>query len=67
MLITEFDKGDKWHFVNGTDTCDSIRDEYDLTPAQFYKYNPATGSQCTNLWRQVYVCVGISGTYLSSL
>ncbi|CAG8907921.1 unnamed protein product [Penicillium egyptiacum] len=52
----------KWHFVSGSDDCDSIRDEYNLTPAQFYHLNPATGPKCTNLWRKTNVCVGAPGT-----
>ncbi|KAJ6153352.1 hypothetical protein N7497_007671 [Penicillium chrysogenum] len=50
-----------WHFVSGDDDCTSIRSEYDLTPAQFYHLNPATGSKCTNLWRKTNVCVAGPG------
>jgi hypothetical protein len=57
--------GTKWHFVTGDDNCTSIRDEYGLTPAEFYQWNPATGKNCTNLWRKVYVCVGVAGNDLS--
>ncbi|KUM63772.1 hypothetical protein ACN42_g3298 [Penicillium freii] len=51
----------KWHYVSGKDDCDSIQAEYDLTPAQFYHLNPATGSKCSNLWRKTNVCVGEPG------
>ncbi|CAI7571824.1 unnamed protein product [Penicillium glandicola] len=52
----------KWHFVTGSDDCDSIRNEYNLTATEFYKLNPATGSKCTNLWRKTNVCVGAPET-----
>lgn len=55
------DTGNKWHFVTGHDSCTSIREEYGITPAEFYHWNPATGKDCTNLWRKVYVCVGVTG------
>jgi len=55
--------GNKWHYVSGNDTCQSILSEFDLTKAQFYDWNPATGANCTNLWFEVDVCVGVPGKY----
>ncbi|KAJ5087703.1 hypothetical protein N7456_011319 [Penicillium angulare] len=54
-------KCNKWHYVSGNDTCESILSEFDLTKAQFYDWNPATGVNCTSLWRKVDVCVGVPG------
>ncbi|OQD76551.1 hypothetical protein PENDEC_c004G04891 [Penicillium decumbens] len=54
-------KCNKWHYVSGNDTCQSILSEFDLTKAQFYDWNPATGANCTNLWFEVDVCVGVPG------
>ncbi|KAJ6071011.1 hypothetical protein N7467_012330 [Penicillium canescens] len=51
----------QWHFVSGNDTCSSILAEYDLTQAQFYKWNPSTGRECGNLWLKTNVCVGVPG------
>ena len=62
-LTNKCDLGTHWHFVSGDDDCTSIRSEYDLTPAQFYHLNPATGSKCTNLWRKTNVCVAGPGKF----
>ncbi|KAJ6068825.1 hypothetical protein N7499_010712 [Penicillium canescens] len=50
----------KWHYVSDNDTCASIFSEFGLTAAQFYSWNPATGSNCNSLWLKTEVCVGIS-------
>lgn len=42
------------------DTCASIENIYDITWAEFYAWNPALGSDCTNLWLEEAYCVSIS-------
>lgn len=48
----------KFHLVQSTTTCASIRDYYKITIAQLYKLNPAIGSTCKNLWTGYNVCIG---------
>ncbi|KXG49682.1 Peptidoglycan-binding Lysin subgroup [Penicillium griseofulvum] len=54
-------KCNKWHYVSGNDTCSSILSEFGLTAAQFYSLNPATGANCSALWRKTEACVGVPG------
>ncbi|KAJ5190317.1 uncharacterized protein N7498_009302 [Penicillium cinerascens] len=55
----------KWHYVDDNDTCGSILSEFGITAAQFYSWNPATGSKCNSLWLKTEVCVGVSGSTTS--
>ncbi|KAL5610165.1 hypothetical protein FOVSG1_004846 [Fusarium oxysporum f. sp. vasinfectum] len=47
----------KFHLVQKTTTCTSIQSYYKITMAQLYKWNPAIGAKCTNLWANYNVCV----------
>ncbi|KAG7417317.1 hypothetical protein LZL87_008029 [Fusarium oxysporum] len=47
----------KFHLVQKTTTCASIQNYYKITMAQLYKWNPAIGAKCTNLWANYNVCV----------
>ncbi|KAG5746608.1 hypothetical protein H9Q70_010692 [Fusarium xylarioides] len=47
----------KFHMVQKTTTCASIQNYYKITMAQLYKWNPAIGAKCTNLWANYNVCV----------
>ncbi|KAH6995529.1 hypothetical protein BKA56DRAFT_627344 [Ilyonectria sp. MPI-CAGE-AT-0026] len=49
----------KFHLVKSTTTCASIQNYYQITLAQLYKWNPAIGSTCQNLWAEYNVCVGV--------
>ncbi|KAL7765248.1 hypothetical protein ACKLNR_003164 [Fusarium oxysporum f. sp. zingiberi] len=53
--VTKFCK--KFHLVQKTTTCTSIQNYYKITLAQLYKWNPAIGAKCTNLWANYNVCV----------
>ncbi|KAJ2970858.1 hypothetical protein NUW58_g9574 [Xylaria curta] len=45
------------------DTCDKIVSKYGtFTAADFFKWNPAVGSDCSGIWAETYYCVGIPGT-----
>ncbi|KAJ4319637.1 hypothetical protein N0V84_006273 [Fusarium piperis] len=47
----------KFHPVRSTTTCQGILDYNKITLAQFYKWNPAVKSDCSNLWTDTYACV----------
>ncbi|KAI1055596.1 hypothetical protein LB505_010846 [Fusarium chuoi] len=47
----------KFHPVKSTTTCQGILDYNKITLAQFYKWNPAVKSDCSNLWPETYACV----------
>ncbi|KAM7192238.1 hypothetical protein V8F20_008940 [Naviculisporaceae sp. PSN 640] len=47
-----------FHFVSGQ-TCQSVLDKYKITMANFYKWNPAVGNNCQNMWDKTYVCVAV--------
>ncbi|GKZ21588.1 hypothetical protein AbraCBS73388_007489 [Aspergillus brasiliensis] len=51
---------DAYYTVASGDSCPAIESRYDLTFAQLYQWNPAIGSDCTNLWVGYAVCVGVS-------
>ncbi|EXM23984.1 LysM domain [Fusarium oxysporum f. sp. vasinfectum] len=55
----------KFHYVDATTTCQPILDHYKISLAEFTKWNPAVGKDCTNLWKGTNACVGVSG-YTSS-
>lgn len=40
------------------DGCWSIAQQYKVDLNDFYKWNPAVGSTCANLWPDNYICVG---------
>lgn len=50
----------KFDFVNTGDGCAAIATRNGITVAQLAEWNNA-GTDCTSLWGQVYVCVGIIG------
>lgn len=47
----------KFHPVSSTTTCEGILNYNKITLAQFYKWNPAVKSDCSNLWKDTYACV----------
>ncbi|KAJ3545053.1 hypothetical protein NM208_g2698 [Fusarium decemcellulare] len=51
----------KFHPVSSTTTCASIQSYYDITLADFVKWNPAVGKDCKGLWANYNVCVGVIG------
>jgi LysM repeat protein len=49
--------------VASGDTCQKIVDKYGgFSLDQFYGWNPAIGTDCSGLWVDYYVCVGVPGT-----
>ncbi|KAF2007436.1 carbohydrate-binding module family 50 protein [Amniculicola lignicola CBS 123094] len=41
--------------------CQAIASAAGISLTEFYSWNPATGSDCSNLWPDYYYCVGVSG------
>ncbi|KAK1984913.1 LysM domain-containing protein [Colletotrichum cereale] len=48
----------KFYFVQKGDGCWAIANSAGISLDDFYKWNPAVGD-CSGLWPEVYVCVGI--------
>ncbi|KAM0542840.1 hypothetical protein ACHAPJ_012620 [Fusarium lateritium] len=51
----------KFHEVRSTTTCKGILDYNKLSLADFIKWNPALGKDCSNLWQGTSACVGVIG------
>lgn len=51
----------KFYLVQKGDGCSTIASAYGITLADFYAWNPAVGTSCTDLDYDDYVCVGIIG------
>lgn len=52
----------KWHKVGSGTTCDGIISYEHIAAADFHKWNPKVGKDCTGLWAGYYVCVGVKGS-----
>ncbi|RFU27962.1 hypothetical protein B7463_g8377, partial [Scytalidium lignicola] len=50
----------KYYLTASGDSCSAIETKFSITFAQFYTWNPAIGSGCTNLWVSKAYCVGVS-------
>jgi hypothetical protein len=50
-----------FYFVKSGNGCYDIAASYGVSLDNFYTYNPAVGSDCSKLWPDYYVCVGVSG------
>ncbi|KAF5664495.1 hypothetical protein FHETE_7086 [Fusarium heterosporum] len=51
----------KFHFVQSTTTCQGILSCNKITMADFTKWNPAVGKDCSGLWKGTNACVGVVG------
>lgn len=51
---------DEFHLVASGDTCQVVADDYDITLAQLYAWNPAVGSSCEDLELDTYICVAVA-------
>ncbi|KAK5796865.1 hypothetical protein VI817_006148 [Penicillium citrinum] len=40
--------------------CYAIATDHGITPAEFHEYNPAVKKDCSGLWPDYYVCVGVT-------
>lgn len=52
----------KFHFVQPDQSCTTIGSTYGVSLTQLVAWNPAIGSQCTGLWANTYLCVGVVGS-----
>ncbi|KAK6358806.1 hypothetical protein TWF730_008125 [Orbilia blumenaviensis] len=52
----------KFYFVKSGDGCDPIARQFGITLANFYAWNPAIKNDCSGLWPDIYVCVGLIGS-----
>jgi hypothetical protein len=52
----------KFHAVKSTTTCRGILDYNKITLADFVKWNPDVGKDCSNLWQGTHACVGVVGS-----
>ncbi|KAK6515170.1 hypothetical protein TWF506_007515 [Arthrobotrys conoides] len=51
----------KFHLVASGQTCEAITSKFSLSIAILYKWNPAIGPQCTTMWANTYLCIGVIG------
>lgn len=47
--------------VRPTTTCQGILDWNKISLANFVKWNPSVGKDCTNLWKNTWACIGVIG------
>ncbi|CAK7205840.1 hypothetical protein SEUCBS139899_008619 [Sporothrix eucalyptigena] len=57
------DKCNRFYKVTKGDTCAKIVSKFGtFSLPDFYSWNPAVGTDCSGLWLDTYVCVGVPGT-----
>ncbi|KAM0272220.1 hypothetical protein ACHAQH_008779 [Verticillium albo-atrum] len=47
----------KFHHIRDTTLCANVLTYNSITLAQFFRWNPAVGSNCQNLWANTHACV----------
>lgn len=58
----------RFHFVEPGTSCQEILDEYGISLATFFAWNPSVKADCTGLWINTYACVGtVSGAPTSTV
>ncbi|KAL4733813.1 hypothetical protein BDV11DRAFT_175330 [Aspergillus similis] len=55
------DDCDAFHLVVSGDTCADIASSAGISVSDFESWNPTVGSDCSGLWLDYYVCIGIVG------
>ncbi|GLA39977.1 hypothetical protein AnigIFM63309_007581 [Aspergillus niger] len=53
--------GNKYYYVQHGDTCSDIATNHDISLNDFYSWNPAVGTTCSDLEADYWVCIGVSG------
>jgi hypothetical protein len=52
-----------FYFAVANDNCEKIAKKFGtFSSADFIKWNPAVGDDCSGIWAQTYYCVGVPGT-----
>ncbi|PHH83278.1 hypothetical protein CDD82_2458 [Ophiocordyceps australis] len=49
-----------FHWVEPSQTCETIAALYGVTSADIISWNPAAGPECKELWAHTYCCVGVA-------
>lgn len=52
----------RFHFVKPDTTCQSILNEYSISLATFFAWNPSVKADCSGLWINTYACVGTTSS-----
>ncbi|KAH8889556.1 hypothetical protein GQ53DRAFT_652557 [Thozetella sp. PMI_491] len=55
------DNCNSFYLVSSGDTCQVIADKQGVATSDLIAWNPAVGSDCTNLWLGYELCVGVVG------
>lgn len=55
------DNCNSFYFVSKGEGCTTIASDHGITFADFLRFNPAVESDCSGLWAEVNVCVGVVG------
>lgn len=55
------DNCNKFHFVKKGQSCSVVLSEAKVSEAQLFEWNPSVNRDCSGLWAEVYVCVGVIG------
>ncbi|EFR03919.1 LysM domain-containing protein [Nannizzia gypsea CBS 118893] len=55
------DNCEKFHLVQSGEGCSAIASKYGITVAEFVRWNPSAGSDCSGLWANAYACVSVIG------
>src|SRR5688572_31934633 len=51
----------KFQFVKKGQTCSAVLSDAQISLAQLYEWNSSVEKDCSGLWAEVYVCVGVVG------
>ncbi|KIL88359.1 hypothetical protein FAVG1_08438 [Fusarium avenaceum] len=51
----------KFHYVSPTTSCQGILNQNKISLADFFKWNPAIGEDCSQLWAGTNACIGVIG------
>lgn len=52
----------KFYFVKKDDGCSAVASAEGISLADLDEWNPALGADCSGLWPEYYICVGVSNT-----
>ncbi|KAI8692010.1 hypothetical protein NCS56_00195500 [Fusarium sp. Ph1] len=50
----------KFHLISPTTTCEGVLNYHKISLADFVKWNPAVGKDCSGLWKETHACVAVS-------
>ncbi|RSL48378.1 hypothetical protein CEP53_009568 [Fusarium sp. AF-6] len=51
----------KFYKVQKDELCNTIASKLGISESDIKKWNPGVGSDCTGIWANVYICVGVIG------